>query len=52
VAEVPAAEADEPTLLRAAYNLKVDAPMPEDVAAEAVAADESVGTTGSEGVDG
>jgi ribose transport system ATP-binding protein len=52
VAEVPAAEADEPTLLRAAYNLKRDAPMPEAVAAEAVAADESAGTTESGAVDG
>ena len=38
VAEIPVAEADEPTLLRAAYDLKPDAPMPEDVAAETVAA--------------
>jgi ribose transport system ATP-binding protein len=51
VAEVPAAEADEPTLLRAAYNLKLDAPMPEAVAAEAVAADELAGTTESRAVD-
>ena len=33
------ADADEPTLLRAAYDLKPDAPMPEDVAAEVVAAE-------------
>jgi ribose transport system ATP-binding protein len=39
VAELPAAEADEPALLRAAYNLKPDAPMPEEVAAEVVAAE-------------
>jgi ribose transport system ATP-binding protein len=39
VAEMPAAEADEPALLRAAYNLKHDALMPEEVAAEAVAAE-------------
>ena len=39
VAEIPVAEADEPTLLRAAYDLKPDAPMPEDVAAEVVAAE-------------
>jgi ribose transport system ATP-binding protein len=37
VAELAAADADEPTLLRAAYNLRSDAPMPEDVAAEATA---------------
>src|SRR6185295_18790375 len=37
VAEIPVALADEPTLLRAAYDLKADAAMPEDVAAEAVA---------------
>ena len=38
VAEILAAEADEPTLLRAAYNLPEDAAMPEDVAASEVAA--------------
>ncbi len=38
VAEIGAAEADEPALLRAAYNLRSDAPMPEEVAAELVAA--------------
>jgi ribose transport system ATP-binding protein len=38
VAEIDAAEADEPALLRAAYNLKSDALMPEEVAAELVAA--------------
>jgi ribose transport system ATP-binding protein len=37
VAEIDVADADEPSLLRAAYNLKSDAPMPEDVAAENVA---------------
>jgi ribose transport system ATP-binding protein len=52
VAEVPAAEADEPTLLRAAYNLRRDAPMPEAVAAEAVAADESAATTEAGALDG
>jgi ribose transport system ATP-binding protein len=35
VAELDAAEADEPALLRAAYNLKSDAPIPEFAAAEA-----------------
>ncbi len=37
VAEIPVADADEPTLLRAAYNLRSDAAMPEELAAEAVA---------------
>jgi ribose transport system ATP-binding protein len=36
VAEIAVADADEPTLLRAAYNLKADAAMPEVVAADAV----------------
>ena len=34
-----ARDADEPALLRAAYNLQADAPMPEEVAAEVVAAE-------------
>jgi len=38
VAELPVAEADEPALLRAAYNLKSGALMPEEVVAEAIAA--------------
>ena len=38
VAEIDAAEADEPTLLRAAYNLRAGEVLPEDVAAEVVAA--------------
>jgi ribose transport system ATP-binding protein len=38
VAEIDAAEADEAALLRAAYNLQSDAAMPEELAAEAVAA--------------
>jgi ribose transport system ATP-binding protein len=37
VGEVDAANADEPALLRAAYNLRSDARMPEHVAAEVVA---------------
>ena len=37
VGELDAAEADEPALLRAAYNLKSDALMPEQIAAEFVA---------------
>jgi ribose transport system ATP-binding protein len=36
VAEIPVADADEPTLLRAAYNLRSGEVLPEDVAAEAV----------------
>ena len=39
VAEIAAADADEPALLRAAYNLKSDAAMPEEIAAEVVAAE-------------
>ncbi len=39
VDEISAADADEPTLLRAAYHLRSDAAMPEEIAAEAVAAD-------------
>ncbi len=39
VAEIEAVDADEPTLLRAAYNLRSDAAMPEEVAAEVVAAE-------------
>jgi ribose transport system ATP-binding protein len=39
VAEVAVEDADEPTLLRAAYDLPPDAPMPEDVAASELAAD-------------
>ena len=37
VAEIDAADADEPALLRAAYDLKADAVLPEDIAAEVVA---------------
>ena len=36
VNEIDAKDADEASLLRAAYNLKSDAPMPEDVAAAAI----------------
>jgi ribose transport system ATP-binding protein len=39
VSEIGAAAADEPTLLRAAHNLGADAPLPEDVAAAAIAAE-------------
>jgi ribose transport system ATP-binding protein len=38
VAQLDAADADEPALLRAAYNLRSDALMPEEVAAEALEA--------------
>jgi ribose transport system ATP-binding protein len=38
VAEIGAVDADEAALLRAAYNLRADAQMPEEVAAEVVAA--------------
>jgi ribose transport system ATP-binding protein len=41
VGELPAAEADEPALLRAAHNLRADAPLPEEVAAGAAAAGQS-----------
>ena len=37
VAEIDATDADEPALLRAAYNLRSDAQMPEEIAAEVVA---------------
>lgn len=36
VAEIPVADADEPRLLRAAYNLAATAVLPEEVAAESV----------------
>jgi ribose transport system ATP-binding protein len=39
VDEITAADADESTLLRAAYHLRSDAAMPEEIAAEAAAAD-------------
>jgi ribose transport system ATP-binding protein len=35
VAEIPARDADEATLLRAAHNLSSDAPLPEEVVATA-----------------
>jgi len=41
VAEVAVADADEPALLRAAYNLKSDAVMPEFAAAEVIADSEA-----------
>ncbi len=42
VAEIGVADADEPTLLRAAYNLRSDAVMPELAAAEAAAEADAV----------
>jgi ribose transport system ATP-binding protein len=39
VAEIAVEDADEPALLRAAYNLRSDAQMPEEIAAEVVAAE-------------
>jgi len=47
VAEIAVEDADEPTLLRAAYDLPPDAPMPEDVAANDLAgmADAAVADT-------
>jgi ribose transport system ATP-binding protein len=41
VAEIGVADADEPTLLRAAYNLRSDVLTPEEVMAEAAVADAS-----------
>jgi ABC-type multidrug transport system ATPase subunit len=48
VDEVDAADADEPTLLRAAYHLKSDAAMPEEIVAEAVAAEAAEATVVAE----
>jgi ribose transport system ATP-binding protein len=42
VAEIAVEDADEPALLRAAYNLRSDARMPEHLAAEAVAEADAV----------
>jgi ribose transport system ATP-binding protein len=47
VAELAVADADEPALLRAAYNLKSDAPMPEEVAAEVIAEAGDAGAAGA-----
>lgn len=46
VDEIAAANADEPTLLRAAYHLRSDAAMPEEIAAESAAAQPMVSPTG------
>jgi len=48
VAEIAVADADEPTLLRAAYNLRADAQMPEEIAAEAVAAETDAATVATD----
>ena len=48
VAEIDGADADEPTLLRAAYNLRSDAVIPELAVAEAIAA-EALPAEGSRG---
>ena len=48
VAEIDASDADEATLLRAAHNLRSDAPLPEEVVAAAVAAEEDVESGGEE----
>jgi ribose transport system ATP-binding protein len=50
VAEIPVADADEPTLLRAAYDLPPDVPMPEEVAASVLATEASDGTSPGEGL--
>jgi hypothetical protein len=39
VAEIDAADADEATLLRAAHNLRSDAPLPEEVVSAHIAAE-------------
>ena len=46
VAEISSADADEPALLRAAYNLKSDAVMPEVAAAEVIADSEAAAAAG------
>ena len=47
VAEIAVEDADEPALLRAAYNLRADAPMPETVAATAVAVEAGAAPSGT-----
>jgi hypothetical protein len=44
VAEIAAEDADEPSLLRAAYNLRPDALMPEEIVAEGAPADPAAAT--------
>jgi ribose transport system ATP-binding protein len=48
VAEIPVDEADEPNLLRAAYDLPPDAAMPEEVAASELASEAAVAPAGAE----
>ena len=50
VAEIPVEDADEPTLLRAAYDLPPDAPMPEEVAATILAGELVAGAPGHDPV--
>jgi ribose transport system ATP-binding protein len=52
VAEIAVGDADEPTLLRAAYDLKPDAVMPEVVAAETAAAAGTAPTAAAPGAKG
>jgi ribose transport system ATP-binding protein len=52
VAEIDAADADEATLLRAAYNLKSDALMPEEVAAGLAADAAAEGPPDADGMPG
>ena len=48
VAEIDVSDADEATLLRAAHNLRSDAPLPEEVVAAVVAAEEEADSAGEE----
>jgi ribose transport system ATP-binding protein len=47
VAEIDAAGADEPALLRAAHNLRADEQAPEDIVADVLAAEAARGTGGT-----
>ena len=47
VAEIAVEDADEPTLLRAAYDLPADVPMPEEVAATVVGAESQLAAPGA-----
>jgi ribose transport system ATP-binding protein len=49
VAEIDARDADEPTLLRAAHNLRSDAPLPEEVVASAATTEERTQLEGPNG---
>jgi ribose transport system ATP-binding protein len=48
VAEIAVADADEPALLRAAYNLRSDALMPEEIVAEAAATEAATDAAAAE----